>query len=93
MSRSDRLTVAHDPELDRCIKLSHHGQACWAEWRTEIRAPCSDCVYFYLTRKMHGVQMGRCVENERLLHKRTYEFPTVAKACRYFKGAGDAPQT
>jgi len=86
-----RLTTLYGSEFDRCRSLTHSGQACWAEWNTDARAPCSTCAHFYKTRKKHGVQVGRCLENERLNNKRGNEIPTTAKACHYFKGASDAP--
>ena len=39
MIGSPHLTVAHDPELDRCIKQTEPGQAGWAGWHQTKFAP------------------------------------------------------
>ena len=88
-----RLTTLYGGEFDRCRRLTHSGQACWAEWRTDVRAPCSTCAHLCQTRRKKGVQVGLCRQYERLTHKWGDEIPTTARACRYFIGAGDAPQT
>lgn len=87
--RAGRLTIMHEPKLDACIASTHQGQANWAGWKAPI-AQCSACAYFSRTRKRQGQQAGRCSKTEALTRKKGAEFPSRAKACRFFAQRGGA---
>ena len=86
-----RFTTLYGSEFDRCRRLTHAGQACFAEWNTDVRAPCSTCAHLCQIRTKKEARAGLCAKYKDLMHRWGNEIPTTARACRYFDGAADAP--
>jgi hypothetical protein len=83
------LTIAHEPELDACIKQTHDGQAGWAGWHAPRGKTCVECRHF--DRKQHKRLLqdfgGRCGKCRQLTGRRGARFSAQALACRYFEVA------
>ena len=83
MIGAPHLTVAHEPELDRCIRETHAGQAAWAGWRSPDKT-CAECRHFRPGTR-HKDE-GHCGRYRELMPRDSVvrQFPAKASACREF---------
>jgi hypothetical protein len=89
MIGSPHLTSVHEPELDRCMRQTHRGQAAWAGWHSPPGKTCVACAYFERERRkslLHELK-GRCAKYRALLNEQGSKIPAESIACRFFEAA------